>query len=60
MNLTLEKTLAYTTYWITVYPPLLTRASTSKYLWQSVLLLTVTESAMGDILKFQKKFLKKH
>ena len=56
MKLILEKTLAYTTYLIIVYPPLLTRASISKYLWQSVLLLTVTESGMGDILKFQKKF----
>ena len=49
MKLILEKALAYTTYWIIVYPPLLTRASASKYLWQSVLLLTVTESGMGDI-----------
>ena len=54
MKLTLEKALAYITYWITLYPPLLTRASTSKYFWQSVLLLTVTESGMGDILKFKK------
>ena len=54
MKLTLEKALAYITYWITLYSPLLTRASISKYLWQSVLLLTVTKSGMGDILKCQK------
>ena len=56
MKLTLEKALAYITYWITLYPPLLTRASTIQYLWQSVLLLTLTESVMGAILKNQKSF----
>jgi hypothetical protein len=55
IKLTLEKALAYITYWMTVYPPLLTRASTSKYLWQSVVFCIIYYTGMGDILKFLKQ-----